>query len=160
MLTSRSNLVTVSLSRRLWRRLTGSRTGCCCCRRLSARDWNTRGRASVPIAQITDYTKQGLFLNRIKIKQMWQMMELGLLWLLSVSPPSAVSRSHLNVESQKHAEISRGDLEDKAQGKQQSHKTVSVIMLQTVSSLKYGLCDWSAFLFHLVVVILLNYLSN
>lgn len=48
---------------------------------------------------------------------MWQMTELGLLWLLSVSPPSAVSRSHLNVESQKRAEISRGDLEDKAQGK-------------------------------------------
>lgn len=120
MLTSRSNLVTVSLSRRLWRRLTGSRTGCCCCcccRRLSARDWNTGGHASVPIALITHYAKQGFVLNRLKIKQMGQITELGLLWPLSVSPPSAVSQSHLNAESQKRTKIGRGDLEDKAHGK-------------------------------------------
>lgn len=47
---------------------------------------------------------------------MQQITERGLLWLPSVSPPSAVSQSHLNAESQKRAEISRGDLEDKAHG--------------------------------------------
>lgn len=111
--------MTVSLSRRLWRRLTDSRAGCCCCccRRLSARDWNTRGNVSVPIAPITHHTKQGFFLNHIKIKQMRQIKELDLLWLLLVSPPSAVSQSRPDAASQKCAEISRGDLEDKALSK-------------------------------------------
>lgn len=117
MLTSWSNLVTGSLSRRLWRRLTGSRTGCCCSWRLSARDWNTKGHTSVPVAQITRNKKQSFFLKHTKVKQMRQFKELDLLWLLSVSPPSAVSQSHPDVESQKCAEISREDLEDKALSK-------------------------------------------
>lgn len=45
------------------------------------------------------------------------MKELDLLWLLLVSLPSAASQSHPDVESQKCAEISRGDLEDKALSK-------------------------------------------
>lgn len=87
---------------------------------------------------------------------MQQFKELDLLWLLSVSAPSVVSQSHPDVETQKRAEISREDLEDK----QQSHKTVGAIVFRTASSLKYGFCDWSTSPFHLVVGILSNDVSN
>lgn len=93
-------------------------------------------------------------------------MELGLLWLLSVSPLSAGSQSRLNAASQKCVEFSRGDLEHKALCKKtQSPENISVIMLLNVSSPKYGpgVCSASQFCFLLVIsVTLLNkhYLYN
>lgn len=59
--------------------------------------------------------EQDIFHNLIQIQaSLLKKKKLVLLWLLSVSLPSAVSQGRLNVESQRYVEFSRRDLEDKA----------------------------------------------